>query len=142
MVPKKNAVYDDIRGKFGLVPGWMEEIPESSLAGFWNLMSDFYLADTKIPNKYKDLIGIAVSGATRCRYCVLFHTEAARLNGATDAEIAEASMMGGVTMLGSTFLNAQGYDYDTFAKETKKIVDYVAKQQKPRTREMPAGHAK
>jgi len=31
-----------------------------------------------------------VSGATRCRYCQVFHAEAARLNGATDEEIAEA----------------------------------------------------
>jgi len=38
------------------------------------------------------------------------HTEAAKLYGATDAEIAEASLMGGFTMLGSTFLNAQQTD--------------------------------
>ncbi len=32
---------------------------------------------------YKELIGIAVSGATHCRYCAYFHTEAAKLFGAT-----------------------------------------------------------
>jgi len=30
---------------------------------------------TAIPNEYKELIGLAVSGATRCRYCYHFHTE-------------------------------------------------------------------
>jgi len=39
-----------------------------------------------------------VSGATRCRYCVYFHTEAARLFGATDAEINEAALMAKHTM--------------------------------------------
>ena len=54
------------------------------------------------------------SGATRCRYCALFHTEAARLFGATDQEIAEASAMGGMTMLASSFLNSMQIDYDQF----------------------------
>jgi AhpD family alkylhydroperoxidase len=81
-------------------------MPEEAIGGFWSLLRDFSLAETKIPNKYKELISIAVSGATRCRYCQLFHAEGARLNGATDEEIADASMMAGVTMAGSTFLNA------------------------------------
>ena len=69
------------------------------------------------------------SEATRCRYCQLFHAEGARLNGATDEEIAEASMMAGVTMAGSTFLNAQGVDFETFQKETLQIVAYAKQQQ-------------
>ena len=64
----------------------------------------------------------AVSGATRCRYCALFHTEAARLFGATDEEVAEASMMGALSMLGSTFINAQQIDYEKFRQETRDIV--------------------
>lgn len=110
----------------------MRSTPDPALAGFWTLFRDFYLAETAIPNKYKELIGIAVSGATRCRYCQLFHTESAKLNGATDEEIAEACMMGGVTMLGSTFLNALGADYDVFARETQEIVEYVKQQAVPK----------
>ncbi len=118
-------VNGEIQEAFGTVPEWIGEMPDTAVEGFWSLFRDFYLAETKIPNKYKELIGIAVSGATRCRYCVLFHTEAARLHGATDEEIAEASMMAGVTMCGSTFLNAQGVDYDKFSKETEQIVEFV-----------------
>jgi len=127
-VIKKSEVISECREMFGLVPEWLKAMPDSAIGGFWSLMRDFYLAETKIPNKYKELIGIAVSGATRCKYCQLFHAEGARLNGATDEEIAEASMMAGVTMAGSTFLNAQGVDYDQFAKETQQIVAYVKKQ--------------
>lgn len=125
---KKSSIHAEIASTFGQVPTWLAAVPESSLEGFWTLFRDFYLAETKIPNKYKELMGIAVSGATRCKYCVLFHTEAARLHGATDEEIAEASMMSGVTMLGSTFLNAIGADYDEFARETQAIVAHVKKQ--------------
>jgi len=100
-------------------------MPEGGASGFWTLARDFWLAETEIPNKYKELIGLAVSGATRCHYCALFHTEAAKMFGATDEEIAEASMMGSLTMLGSTFINSQQMDYEKFKKETLGIVKYV-----------------
>jgi AhpD family alkylhydroperoxidase len=45
---------------------------------------------TLIPNKYKELLMLAVHAETRCRYCTLFHTEVARMFGATDEEIQEA----------------------------------------------------
>jgi AhpD family alkylhydroperoxidase len=118
----KSDVLREIKDAFGLVPSWVESMPETALGGFWALMRDFYMAQTAIPNKYKELIGIAVSGATRCKYCQLFHVEGAKLNGATDAEIAEAATMAGVTMMGSTFLNAMGVDYEAFEKETMQIV--------------------
>jgi AhpD family alkylhydroperoxidase len=124
----RNDVYAEVEEAFGRVPDWVRQLPEASLGAFWGLFRDFYLAETKIPNKYKELIGIAVSGATRCKYCTLFHTEGARLHGATDEEIAEASMMAGVTMCGSTFLNGQQVDYEKFRKETLEIVAYAKKQ--------------
>ena len=123
---------EQMLGKFpdwlAKMPEWLGQIPETMLAGFWGQFRDFYLAETKIPNKYKELIGLGVSGATRCRYCALFHTEAARLHGATDAEIAEASAMAALTMMASTFLNAQQIDYERFRKETVDIVAHVRRQ--------------
>ncbi|HSN29031.1 MAG TPA: carboxymuconolactone decarboxylase family protein [Kofleriaceae bacterium] len=126
-----HEVFDEVKKSFGRVPSWLREVPDSAVQSVWGLMRDFYLAETHIPNKYKELIGIAVSGATRCRYCALFHTEAAKLYGATASEIAEASLMGGVTMQLSTFINAQQTDYEQFRKETADIVAYVKKTAKP-----------
>jgi AhpD family alkylhydroperoxidase len=126
----------DIRTAFGQVPMFLREIPPPGLNGFWSLMHDFYLAETQIPKKYKELIGLAVSGATHCRYCALFHTEAAKLFGATKAEIAEASLLGGVTMAAGAFLAAQQSDYETFREETHEIVAYVKKQM---SSDAPAG---
>ncbi|MGC3997065.1 MAG: carboxymuconolactone decarboxylase family protein [Anaeromyxobacter sp.] len=118
------AVHDEVKQLFGQVPTWVKDMPDAALPGFWALMRDFQLGETAIPNKYKELIGLGVSGATRCRYCALFHTEAARLNGATDEEIAEASMMAAHTMGASTFLNAQQVDYDQFRRETLEMIAY------------------
>ncbi|HEX9289850.1 MAG TPA: carboxymuconolactone decarboxylase family protein [Anaeromyxobacteraceae bacterium] len=118
-------VREEIKQTFGQVPTWVNEMPETALEGFWSMMRDFQLGETKIPNKYKELIGLGVSGATRCRYCALFHTEAAKLFGATDDEIAEAAMMAAHTMGASTFVNAMQIDYDTFRRETLDAVNYV-----------------
>jgi AhpD family alkylhydroperoxidase len=121
----KQQTEKEIKEMLGLVPQWMHEMPDGALVGFWGMAKDFWLKETVIPNKYKELIGVAVSGATRCKYCALFHTEAARLFGATDAEISEASMMGALSMCGSTFINAQQIDFEKFRRETKDIINHV-----------------
>ncbi len=123
-----SRIRDEIKQTFGEVPTWVGEMPDSALPGFWAMMRDFQLAETAIPNKYKELIGLGVSGATRCRYCALFHTEAAKLFGATDQEIAEAAMMAAHTMSASTFLNATQTEYDQFRRETLQAIEYVRRQ--------------
>jgi AhpD family alkylhydroperoxidase len=123
----RQEVYSEVNKTLGLVPQWIEQMPEGALQGFWGMARDFWLSQTKIPNKYKELIGLAVSGATRCRYCALFHTEAARLFGATNDEIAEASAMGSLSMFGSTFINSQQIDYEKFRQETRDIIAHVRK---------------
>ena len=125
---KNTEIKAEIAKTFGKVPTWVSEMPDSALEGFWGLMRDFQLAETAIPNKYKELIGLGVSGATRCRYCALFHTEAAKLFGATDEEISEAAMMAAHTMGASTFLNTMQIDYDQFKDETLEAIAYVRSQ--------------
>src|SRR3954447_15227473 len=116
----------DIEETLGLVPRFFKEVPDYLIESEWQSFKALQLSDqTAIPNKYKELIGLGVAGATRCRYCALFHTEAARLHGATDEEIAEANMMASFTMCASTFLNAQQTDYEQFRKETLEAVAFV-----------------
>src|SRR5437868_13936529 len=129
LVEERRDVDHDIEQTFGLVPEFFQRVPDYLLPTEWASFKSLVLSDeTALPNKYKELIGLAVSGATRCRYCAFFHTEGARMNGATEEEIAEASLMGGYTMMMSTFMNAQQVDYEQFKKETKEIVTYVKAQ--------------
>jgi AhpD family alkylhydroperoxidase len=137
----KSQIHREIEQTLGKVPEWVEQLPDAALAGVWTQFRDLLLSETNIPNKYKELIGLGVSGATRCRYCALFHTQAARLHGATDAEIAEASAVASLTMSVSTFLNAQQVDYDRFRKETLEMIEHVKRQQHQQ-RARPAAQAR
>ena len=119
----------DIEATFGLVPQFLKDIPDSIVESEWSTMKNLQLSDeTAIPPKYKEMIGLGVSAATRCRYCVYFHTEAARLFGATEEEINEACLIAKNTMGWSTFLNGKGYDFDEFRREFDRCVEFVRAQ--------------
>lgn len=121
-------VDNDIRETLGIVPEFLADVPDALIETEWASFKNLVFAETAIPNKYKELIGLGVSAATRCRYCVYFHTEAAKLFGATDEEINEAAMVAKNTMGWSTYLNARAYDYDRFVKEFDQITEYARSQ--------------
>jgi AhpD family alkylhydroperoxidase len=121
----RREVERDITETLGLVPEFFKAVPDYLLPTEWASFKSLELSDaTAIPNKYKELIGLAVSGATRCRYCAYFHTEAARMFGATEDEIVETALIAKNTMGWSTYLNTMQFDYDAFVQEFDKIVEY------------------
>jgi AhpD family alkylhydroperoxidase len=116
----------DIEETFGLVPEFFKRVPDYLIPTEWASFKSLVLSDqTAIPNKYKEMIGLAVSGATRCRYCAYFHAEAARLFGATEDEINETALIAKNTMGWSTYLNTLQFDYDEFVAEFDQAVAYV-----------------
>jgi AhpD family alkylhydroperoxidase len=120
----------EIESTLGLVPEFMRRVPDYLIPTEWASFKNLELSDqTAIPNKYKELIGLGISAATRCKYCAYFHTEAAKLFGATEEEIQEASLIAKNTMGWSTYLNAVQYDYDTFVREFDQIAAHVREQQ-------------
>jgi AhpD family alkylhydroperoxidase len=68
-----------------------------------------------------------VAAQIPCEYCIYAHTEFAKLNGATDAEISEAVAMGALTRKWSTWLNGIQTDEGKFRSE---IVTLVANMKK------------
>lgn len=129
MIEDRQAVDRDIEETLGLVPEFFERVPDYLLPTEWANIKSLQLSDqTTTPNKYKELIGLAVSGATRCRYCAYFHTEAARLFGATEEEIVETALITKNTMGWSTYLNTLQFDYDKFVEEFDQIAAHVREQ--------------
>ena len=125
----REEVYKDIEGMFGLVPSFIKTIPDSSLEMEWNLMKKVQFEEGPIPNKYLELFGIAIAAVTKCRYCLLFHTEAAKLNGATDAEIEDAVHFAKSSAGWSAYLNGMQVDFELFKDEMRRVSEYVRSHQ-------------
>jgi len=118
----------DIVETLGLVPEFIGAVPDALIGTEWGSFKALMLSETAIPNKYKELIGLGVSGATRCKYCAYYHTEAARLFGASEEEINEAALVAKNTMGWSTYLNTLQFDYDKFVAEFDQIAEHVRSQ--------------
>ena len=128
MIEDRRDADRDIEETLGIVPTFFKEIPDALVGTEWGSFKSLMLSETAIPNKYKELIGLAVSGATRCRYCCYFHSEAARLFGATEDEITETALIAKNTMGWSTYLNTLQFDYDRFVTEFDQITAHVREQ--------------
>ena len=125
---KRQKVYEDIKAMFGMVPGFLKLLPDSNIEEEWAVMKLVQLEKTLIPNKYRELLGLGVAAATHCKYCTLFHSEAAKMNGATDEEIEEAVHLAKNTMGWSTYLNGMQVDFDEFKKEMEEMKKMMEKR--------------
>jgi len=124
----RTEVEREIRDTLGLVPGFFGRIPDEVIDYEWTLFKRYELDETLIPNKYKELMGVALHSETKCRYCALFHTEAAKMFGATDAEIQEAVHYAKHSLGWSAYLNGIQQDYDEFAGELARISEHMTTQ--------------
>ena len=121
----REDVHREMKEMFGTVISFVDRIPDEFIDSEWDLIKRVQFGQTLIPGKYKELMGLAISAVTRCRYCALFHTEAARLNGATEAEIQEAVHYAKLVSGWSIYINGLQVDYEEFADEVRRVVGYV-----------------
>jgi len=124
----REEVYKEMKEMLGLVPSFFKSVPDNTLNLEWELFKKIQIEKGVIPNKYRELIGLGISAVSKCQYCTLFHTEMAKLEGATDAEIEEAVHYAKASAGWSAYVNGLQVDYDTFKNEIGKVVKHVKKQ--------------
>jgi AhpD family alkylhydroperoxidase len=125
----RQEVYKEIEEMFGLVPSFFKMVPDSSLELEWKLFKRVQFDEGPIPNKYRELIGVAIAAITKCRYCSLYHTEVAKLNGATEAEIEDAVHFAKSSAGWSAYLNGMQVDYEQFKSEVRRAGEHVRSMQ-------------
>lgn len=140
--PELQKTYDDIQKTLGLVPTFLKAYPESGLPAAWEEMKSVQLSSsTVLPGRVKELIGLAVASQIPCKFCVYFHTEAAKLNGASEGEIKEAISMAAAARHWSTYISGIQYNEADFQKETDKVMAFLKNELSKPPREamaMPA----
>lgn len=124
----RTQVYAQIEQTFGIVPTFFKSLPDSSLELEWQLMQRVQLDEGAIPNKYRELIGVGIAATTKCQYCIYFHSQIAKVFGATDAEIEEAVHFAKSSAGWSTYVNGMQFDLAQFRKEIDKACEFVRTQ--------------
>lgn len=122
----------DIENTFGMLLGFMKNIPKDILPQMWPLFKKYQMGTSIIPQKYREMMMLAAAAATKCPYCQTYHKEVAKMYGATIEELNELAVIIGQTSFWSNVLHTQNYDYDTFVRELQQIEEHLAKQSNKR----------
>ena len=125
----REEIYDEVREMFGEVPHFIQLVPDQSLELEWRLFKRVQFDEGPIPNKYRELIGVAIAATKGCPYCSHYHTDVARLNGATHEEIEDAVHFAKSTMGWSTYLHGMQVPLDEFKQEVRRACEHVRRQQ-------------
>jgi len=83
----------------------LNELAPEAMKAFW-AFDKLAVAEGVIPVKYKELIAVAVAVTTQCPYCIDIHAANARRAGATDAELAEATIVAAALRAGGAITHA------------------------------------
>ncbi len=132
----RSEVYNEIEQMMGVVPSMFKALPDSSISEEWQLFKKVQMEETAIPNKYKELIGVAVSAIMRCKYCSYYHTEVAKLFGATDAELEDAVHFAKASSGWSTYVNGLQIDYEQFKSEIDRACEHIRQSQAPQVHKL------
>ncbi len=124
----RQEVYDELKKTFGEVPSYLEGMKDDrALELEWELIKRFEFDPAPIPDKYRDLIGIAVSAATGCDHCVYYTKQMARLHGATEEEIAFTGHYAKFIAGWAPFSKALELNLDEFKRELDRSFDHYRK---------------
>jgi AhpD family alkylhydroperoxidase len=116
------SVYKDAEQSFGFVPDFLKRFPAEALPGAWLSFRNVEMNPASaIPGKLKSLLSLAVSSQIPCRYCVISDTEFAKLEGATDREIAEAVTMGAMARQYITLIEGLGVDEKAYRRDWERL---------------------
>jgi len=117
-ISNADSVFKDAQQSFGFVPEFLRRFPPEALPGAWLSFRNVEMnPQTALPGKDKSLISLAVAAQIPCRFCVISDTEFAKLEGASDREIAEAVAAGSmarqyITLVEGLQLDEKSYRHD------------------------------
>jgi AhpD family alkylhydroperoxidase len=126
----RSDVERDIVATLGQVPDFFKPMPDDALEHEWASWKAFQLEDSALTAREKHLIGYGVAAATHCPYCTYFHSAAAKMLGATDAQLEEAARFAGDTTKYSTYLHGLQVDIGQFKRQADEIGAYLQEQAK------------
>ncbi len=124
----RGDVEREMEEAFGARLAIFERIPDEFVGAEWYLLKRLAFGETLIPSMYKQLIGLAAAAVSRSAFGVAFHTGMARLNGASDAELAEAVQYAKLAAGWGLYATGLGLEERALGDEVARIVAFLAKR--------------
>jgi AhpD family alkylhydroperoxidase len=116
------SVLKDAQQSFGFVPEFVRRFPAEALPGAWLSFRNVEMNPASaLPGKVKSLLSLAVASQIPCRYCVIADTEFAKLEGASDREIAEAVTMGSIARQYITLVEGLQLDEKAYRRDWERL---------------------
>jgi AhpD family alkylhydroperoxidase len=126
----RKEIFAEMELEFGRVPVFFKELPDEVLELEWRLFRKGEIEEGPVPKKYLELIGLGVAAATRCPYSTYYHSEMAKLHGASPEEIQSAILLAKGTAGWSTYVHGMQMELDEFKKDVRKIRDFVLERER------------
>ena len=82
------------------------EAQKDMFQGFINFNDEIFEKKSALSRKVKELIAVAVAHTTQCPYCIESHVKAAKKEGATVQEVAEAIFVAAALRAGGAFAHS------------------------------------
>lgn len=119
---------EEMEEALGMVMPPLGTIPDDDTVTEWPYLRKYTLEETEIPAKYRELMGLAVAANIRCPYCTAFHTEAAKMHGATEDELRETYSLASFTTRYSAMMHAQQYPIEQFKDDLERVTDHLQRE--------------
>lgn len=121
----KQQIFREMEETVGVVPSFFKPLQNGMLEPEWQLFKQTEMVEGPIPHKYRQLIGLAVSATIKCKYCIHYHTEMAKLYGASDAELEDALYTTKCTVGWSAHISGLQTDFEQFRREVRQACEHV-----------------
>jgi AhpD family alkylhydroperoxidase len=100
------------------------------LVKMWPAMKSYSSGFTRIPPKYRELVGLAVASALGCTSCETFHKAAARVHGASKEELSEIQLIVKQVSFWHSVMQGMNQDTARYMKDFQAMAEYFAKLEK------------
>ena len=122
----RTDVHREMKEMFGEVIGFVDLIPDEYIDSEWDLLKRVQFGETHIPNKYKELIGLARPALLRGAATASCSTPrrpscSAPPTTRSKRPCTTPSSSGGW----STYINGMQVSYDEFKAQVDRVVEHV-----------------
>ena len=122
----REEIYNDIKETLGSVPGFIAKLDDAQLEPTWEKTKKTFLSEMSLGLKVNALAALGASFALECDYWIEYHTQTARLAGASEENIEDVKELAGFVTMWSKFLKGINYDFDKFKEESTEAHQFIA----------------